>query len=138
VDILETGGHLVEPSVNVRLINGKVTVLGEVRNPGTFTFTEQNLTLPQVLGLAGDLTINGKRDDILLIREMDGGRQITHLDLTSAEFMTNPELHNIKPNDVLVLQPNKARVKSAGLVGNVGVLLSVTSTLLSIIIILSR
>jgi polysaccharide biosynthesis/export protein len=138
VEILESGDHLVTPSVNVRLINGKVTVLGEVRSPGTFTFTEQNLTIPQVLGLAGDLTINGRRDDVLLIREMDGGRQITHIDLTSASFMTDPELGSVKPNDILVVQPNKARIKNAGFVGNIQTLLAVTTTVLSIVIILTR
>lgn len=138
VQILEVGGHLLTPSVNARLINGKVTVLGEVKNPGTFTYTEQNLTIPQVLGLAGDLTINGMRNDILLIREMDGGRQISHIDLTSADFMTNPDLSSIKPNDLLVVKPNKARIKNAGYIGNIGTLLAVTTTVLSMVIILTR
>lgn len=138
VELLETGEHLVDPSVSVRLVNGKVTVLGEVRNPGTFNFTEQNLSIPQALGLAGDLTINGKRDDIFLIREMDGKRRITHIDLTTAAWMDDPEFSKIRPNDILVVHPNKARVKSAGIVGNIGTLLSVSTTVLSIVILLTR
>ena len=59
---LETGGYLLNPSVTVRLLNAKVTILGEVKQPGTFTFTENNISLLQALGLAGDLTINGDRE----------------------------------------------------------------------------
>ena len=76
---LETGGYLLNPSVTVRLINAKVTILGEVKNPGTFTFTEKNMSVLQALGLAGDLTINGDRKDVILIREADGQRNTTHL-----------------------------------------------------------
>lgn len=138
LNMLKTGDHLVDPSVNVRLVNGKVTVLGEVRNPGTFVFLEQNLTVTQALGLAGDLTINGKRNDILLIREEDSKRRITHIDLTTAAWMVDPEFSKIKPNDVLVVQPNKAKVKTAGYIGNVSTLIAVTSTILSITILLTR
>lgn len=139
LSLLETGNHLLNPSVSVRLINAKVTVLGEVRNPGTFTFTEQNLSIPQVLGLAGDLNINGKRDDILLIRQLeDGAQMIGHIDLTTAAWMSNPDFSSVKPNDILVIQPNRARIKSAGFIGNISVLLSVATTLLSVAIILTR
>ncbi|MAN59741.1 MAG: ligand-binding protein, partial [Flavobacteriaceae bacterium] len=117
--LLEEGGHLNEPTVNVRLLNAKVTILGEVKAPGTYSFTEQNISLPQALGYAGDLTINGKRDDILLIREENGVRKITHVDLTSASWFDRPEYY-VKPNDVIVVNPNDAKVKSAGLIGNVG------------------
>ena len=75
INRLETGGHLVNPSVNVRLLNAKVTILGEVKIPGTYTFTENNINLLQAFGLAGDLTINGERNDVLLIREIDGGKE---------------------------------------------------------------
>ena len=68
-NLLEIGGHLKKPTVDVRLLNAKVTILGEVKTPGTFNFTEQNITLLQALGYAGDLTINGRRDDILVMRD---------------------------------------------------------------------
>ncbi|SEA68928.1 polysaccharide biosynthesis/export family protein [Bizionia paragorgiae] len=134
---LETGGHLVDPIVSVRLLNAKVTVLGEVVRSGTFTFTEQNISVPQALGYAGDLTINGRRDDILLIRELDGVRSISHIDLTTANWMENPE-YMIRPNDVLVVQPNRAKVKTAGYVGNVTTIVSIASLLLSATILLTR
>lgn len=134
---LESGGHLVNPKVSIRILNAKVTVLGEVNRPGTFTFTEQYITLPQALGYAGDLTINGKRNDILLIRESEGIRTITHLDLTTANWMNNPN-YAIRQNDVVVVNPNNPKVKTAGYIANTGNVLTIASLLLSSIILLTR
>ena len=134
---LEKGQHLVKPTVSIRLLNAKVSILGEVNSPGTYTFTEQFISVPQALGYAGDLTINGKRSDIVLIREADGNRTITHLDLTTTDWMSNPQ-YRIMPNDVIVVNPNNAKIKSAGLVGSAATVVSIVSVLLSITILLSR
>tara|TARA_B110000093_G_scaffold101611_1_gene109267 strand:- start:7 stop:765 length:759 start_codon:yes stop_codon:yes gene_type:complete len=134
---LETDGHLINPVVNVRLLNAKFTVLGEVKKPGTYNFTESKLTLLQAIGLAGDLTINGQRNDIKLIRETNHERSIFHIDLTASDWM-NTSSYYIYPNDVIIVDPNNTKVKSAGLVGNVGTVLTVTSVLLSTIILLTR
>lgn len=134
---LVNGGHLLNPKVNVRLVNAKVTILGEVNQPGTYTFTEQNITVLQALGYAGDLTINGQRNDVLMTREVDGIRKITHLDLTSAEFM-NSDYYFIRPNDVIVVNPNNPRVKNAGFIGNIGTVLTIASLALSVTILLTR
>ena len=67
-DRLESGGHLINPTVTVRLLNSKVTILGEVNAPGTYTFSENKISLLQAIGLAGDLTINGDREDVIIIR----------------------------------------------------------------------
>lgn len=136
-DLLISGNHLSDARVDVRLLNAKVTILGEVRSPGTFTYMDQNMTLLQALGLAGDLTINGERQDILMTREVDGVRKVTHIDLTSAEFM-NSEYYFIKPNDLIVVHPNDPKVKSSGFVGNVGTVATVISLVLSITILLTR
>lgn len=135
--LLEDGGYLIDPTVIVRLLNAKVTVLGEVRNPGTFTFTENSISLLQALGLAGDLTINGSRKNVILIRESSGKRIISHLDLTNTEWINGP-FQNIQPNDVIVVNPNMAKIKSAGVVGNASVVLGIASVILSSIIVLSR
>lgn len=134
---LTSEGHLSDARVNVRLINAKVTILGEVNSPGTYNYTEQNMTLLQALGFAGDLTINGERKDILMTREVDGVRKVTHIDLTSAEFM-NSEYYFIKPNDLIVVNPNNPKVKSSGFIGNVGTVATVISLVLSITILLTR
>ena len=133
---LIAGGHLSNPNVDVRLINAKVTVLGEVNSPGTYNFTEYNISLFQALGYAGDLTINGKRDDILITREIDGVRKVAHINLTSSEFMKSP-YYFVKPNDLIIVNPNDPRVKSSGFVGNVGTLATVISLVLSLTILIT-
>ena len=136
-NLLEQGGHLKEPIVSVRLLNAKVTILGEVKNPGTYSFTEQNITLPQALGYAGDLTINGKRDDFLLITEENGIRKVVHIDLTSAEWFNSPNYY-IKPNDFIVVNPNTAKVKSAGIIGDAGIVLTIVSIALTAVVLIVK
>lgn len=136
-NILEDGKHLLNPSVNVRILNAKVTILGEVNRPGTFNFTEERLTFLQALGLAGDLTIEGKRNDVLLIREVNDKRQVTHIDLTKSDWI-NTDAYYIKPNDVIVVDPNIKKVKSSGIIGNTSTLLGVASLVISITILLTR
>ena len=97
-NLLKSGGHLINPNVTVRLLNSKFTILGEVNKPGTYTFTEKNINLLQALGFAGDLTIDGNRKEVIVIRESNGQRINTKLDLTSASFLSSP-YQNIKPND---------------------------------------
>ncbi|WP_010136839.1 polysaccharide biosynthesis/export family protein [Ochrovirga pacifica] len=137
INLLEEEKHLVEPSVDIRLLNAKFTVLGEVSQPGTYTFTEQTLSIPQALGYAGDLTINGKRKDIVLIREVQGERKVYAIDLTKTNWI-NKETYYIQPNDVLVVNPNSAKVKSAGYLGNVSSLVGVISLLISTAVLLTR
>tara|TARA_B110001450_G_scaffold156159_1_gene145574 strand:- start:166 stop:924 length:759 start_codon:yes stop_codon:yes gene_type:complete len=137
VRILENGQHLISPNVSVRLLNAKVTILGEVKNPGTFNFVEQFISIPQALGYAGDLTIQGKRSDILLVREQDGNRTISQIDLTTTSWMNNPE-YRVMPNDVIVVNPNMAKVKSSGIIGNISLVMSIVTTLLSITVLLTR
>jgi polysaccharide biosynthesis/export protein len=134
-ELLESEGHLINPNVTVRLLNSKVTILGEVRNPGTYTFTEKNISLLQAIGLAGDLTIDGNRKDIIVIRESDGQRTTTNIDLTSASWLTGI-YQNIRPNDVIIINPNSKKITSAGLIGNISTVLSIASILLSTIILI--
>lgn len=135
--LLEDGGHVKNPSVSVRLLNSKITVLGEVNKPGTYTITEQNITLPQALGFAGDLTINGERKNIMLIREDNGVQVVKHIDLTKSDWFTSPYYY-IKQNDVIVVHPNNSKVKSAGLIGSTGTLMGVISIILTTIVIITR
>jgi polysaccharide export outer membrane protein len=135
--LLEEGGHLTDPKVNVRLVNSKFTVLGEVNNPGTFTFTEEQVSVLQALGYAGDLSVYGRRDEIVLIRELDGDRKITHLDLTSSKLLESP-FYYLKPNDVIVVKQNYAKVKSAGFVGNTGTIVAIASLLISLTVLLTN
>ena len=135
--LLVEGGHLKNPTVRVRVVNSKVTVLGEVNEPGTYNFSEQNITLLQALGYAGDLTINGKRDDVIITRDVDGVRTITHINLTNTDFM-NSEYFYIKPNDTIIVNQNKPRVTNSGYINGLTTLLAIATVALSSIIILSR
>ncbi|MDO6739085.1 polysaccharide biosynthesis/export family protein [Wenyingzhuangia sp. 2_MG-2023] len=135
--MLEEGKHLVQPSVDIRLLNAKVTVLGEVKRPGTYNFTEQTLSIPQALGYAGDLTVKGKRKDIVLIREVQGKRKVFPIDLTQTDWI-NQETYYIQPNDVLIINPNQAQVKSAGYLGNVSSLIGVISLVITTTVLLTN
>ena len=129
--LLLDGGHLVSPTVSVRLLNSKFTVLGEVSNAGTYTFLDRNLTLLQALGYAGDLTISGKRKNITLIREINGIRSVKKLDITSKDILNNSAYY-IMNNDVIIVNPNYNRIKSAGFIGSPQSIASISSILLSI------
>ena len=135
--LLVDGGYLVNPNVTVRLLNAKVTILGEVQRPGTFTFTENNISLLQALGLAGDLTINGSREDVVVLRHINGVQTTARINLTSANFLSGP-YQMVKPNDVIVVNPNSAKVKTAGYVGNISAILGITSIILTSILLFTR
>ena len=135
--LLVDGGYLINPNVTVRLLNAKVTILGEVQNPGTISFTENNISLLQALGLAGDLTINGSREDVVVLRRIDGVQTTTRINLTSASFLKGP-YQMVKPNDVIVVNPNSARISSAGYIGSIPILLGVITSSLTIILLFTR
>ena len=75
--------YLTNPTVLIRILNYKVTVLGEVKNPGTFSIPNERITLPEALGIAGDLQITGLRKNVLVIRDVDGKKTETRVDLTT-------------------------------------------------------
>ncbi|NIK91348.1 polysaccharide export protein [Mangrovimonas sp. CR14] len=131
VKILEDDGHLTDPTVMIRLLNARFTILGEVGRPGTYNFSEDNITIFQAIGMAGDLQINGKRNDIMFIRERDGQRQIATIDIRSGEVFNSP-FYQIKPNDLIIVNPNSPRVKQAGylkdIASTVGILTLFIST----------
>ncbi len=131
------GNHLSNPIVTVRLTNAKFTILGEVRNPGTYNFTEQNISILQALGYAGDLTIHSKRQNILIIREENNKKIYGTIDLTSKKWFDSPYYY-IKPNDVIYIKPNNAKITSSGYVGSFGNLLAVFSVAISTILLLTK
>jgi len=102
---------LVDPIIAVRFLNFKVTVLGEVAHPTVVTVPSERISLLEAIGLAGDLTIYAQRDNVLVIRDEDG-KKVTHrLNLNSTELFTSPYYY-LKSNDVIYVEPNKAKVAS--------------------------
>jgi len=136
-NLLIHGQHLVDPLVNIRLLNGKFTILGEVKKPGTYSFVENRVSILQALGYAGDLTIDGVRKEINLIREMDGQRSIITIDITDTEMM-NTDSFYLQPDDVIVVKPNFRKMKSAGFIGNPSSIASISSLLLSLTLLLTN
>jgi polysaccharide export outer membrane protein len=101
--------YLKEPSVIVRNLNFKVSVLGEVKLPAVYVIPDEKITLPQVLSLAGDLTIYGNRSNVMIIREENGKREYARLDLTSREIFDSPYYY-IHKNDVIYIEPVKSKM----------------------------
>lgn len=103
--------YFKNPVVNVRFANFKVTVLGEVRQPATFSLPNEKPTVLDALGLAGDITLYGKRNNVLLVRENGGKKEITRLNLDSTTVINSPYFY-LKPNDVLYVEPTESRIAS--------------------------
>lgn len=97
-----------DPVVNVRLANFKVTVLGEVARPGTYIMDQEKTTLLDALGMAGDMTIFGKRTNVLLTREIDGKEQLVRFNMNSSDIFDSPYFY-LQQGDVLYVQPTKGK-----------------------------
>lgn len=133
-DILkkEISKYVVNPQVSVRNTNYKITVLGEVNRPGTYNIPDAQTTLLEVLGLAGDLSIYGNREDILVLRNIDGTMTKERIDLTKADFINSPFFY-LKQNDVIIVSPNETKQKSSRLDPNAGIYISVASIVVTIL-----
>ncbi|MBP5538698.1 MAG: polysaccharide biosynthesis/export family protein [Bacteroidales bacterium] len=133
------GNYIKDPVVTVQFLNFKVAVLGEVSNPGTYSFEGDKLTVLDALGMAHDLTIFGRRDRLFVIREQDGKRNIYQMDMRSVDMFKSPGYY-LKQNDVVYVEPNHVRagqstinennVKSVSLWISIGSFLATITTLL--------
>lgn len=103
---------LIDPIVTIRYLNFEVTVLGEVQHPTVISVPNERISLLKALGLAGDITIYGKKDNVLLIRENDGKRKIKRVNLNSKNFLTS-SYYYLQPNDVVYVEANKEKVAAA-------------------------
>lgn len=97
-----------EPIVNLRYLNFKVTVTGEVGNPSSITVPTEKINVLEALSMAGDLTVYGKRENILIIREKDGVRSLNRLNLNSKEIFNSPYFY-LQQNDIVYVEPSKVR-----------------------------
>lgn len=113
------------PIVNISFQNSSITVLGEVKNPGRHTMDRQGINIFEAVGLAGDLTIYGKRQNVLISREVDGKMEFARLNLNDEAIFASPYFH-IRQNDVIYVEPNNARSLASQ---NVPLYLSVITTL---------
>ena len=136
-EYIKDNDYLINPMIDVKLINASFTILGEVLRPGRYEFLKNNLNILEAIGYAGDLTINGKRNDIRVVREIDGKSNVFSLDLTMDNLLSDKN-YQILSGDIIIVNPNNTRIKNAGIIGNSGTLISLLSFLLSSIIVINN
>ena len=134
-NMLISEGQLTNPHIRINKVNSKFTVLGEVRAPGTYFNYENQLNVFQALGIAGDLLISAKRKDIKLIRQENGLRKTYNFSINDSQIFNKPYYY-IKSNDVIIIQPNYSKIKSAGFIGSPASIASISSLVLSITLLL--
>jgi len=130
-------GYLKDPIINIRILNFEITVLGEVRAPGTYTVSGERVSLLKALGMAGDLTIKGKRDNILVIRDFNGTKTYTRVDLRNKELFDSP-VYFLTQNDVVYVEPNKSGASGALGDSRLGIIMAVSSLAVSVGLFLTR
>lgn len=120
------------PVVTVRMVNYKISVLGEVNKPGTFTVTNEKVNVLEALAMAGDMTVYGVRENVKLVREdANGKRLIQTLNLNDADLVLSPYFY-LQQNDILYVTPNKTKARNSDIGNSTTIWISATSILVSI------
>lgn len=129
----EISKYIKSPIVNIKFANFKVTVLGEVVKPSTYIMPTEKVTVFDALGQAGDLTIYGRRENVLVIRDtLNNQKNMMHLNLNSKNIMSSPYFY-LQPNDVVYVEPNKARAASTDAVRNRNI--TIAASIVSLLIV---
>lgn len=130
--------YLKGPGVQIQILNYKITVLGDVKNPGTFKIPNERITLLEAIGLSGDLNMTGVRQNVLVIREENGQKKEYRVDLTDKEFFASP-VYYLHQNDVIYIEPNNTARTTSTLWRTTGtIFLSLSSLVISTIILIVR
>ncbi|MGJ8761383.1 MAG: polysaccharide biosynthesis/export family protein [Polaribacter sp.] len=129
--------YVTNPTINISIANFKVTVYGDVKNPGTFTIPNERVSILDAIGLAGDLNISGRRDNVMVIREENNKKVKYRVNLLSNKTLTSPVFY-LQQNDVVYVEHNKARIQSASSNSNTTLIISVTSLIITLVSILTR
>lgn len=134
-DLLEEklSSYLKNPVVNIQIQNYKITILGDVTKPGTFTIPNERITILEAIGLSGDLDITGVRNNILVIRDEEGVKKQYRVDLTTDQVLSSP-VYYLEQNDVVYVEPNSAK-RSQGTFwrSSGGIIISLTSLVITTI-----
>ena len=127
--------YLKDPIINIRIRNFSVTVLGQVNRPGTYPVNGERITILEAIGMAGDLNVKGVRDNVMVIRDFDGTKVYTRIDLTKKEAMSSP-VYYLTQNDVVYVEPNQSAITSSSLDNRATIAISIASTLITATVIL--
>src|SRR5210317_2266113 len=122
--------YIKNPIVDIETVNYRITVLGEVNRPGTYTASNERITLVEAISLAGDLTIYGERENVLVIQDYDGKKTYTRVNLKSDDLFDSP-VYYLSQNDVVYVEPNKTRAKNSAIGAQTGVILTSLGLLIS-------
>jgi len=123
--------YLKDPIVDIETVNYRITVLGEVARPGTYTAPNERITIIEALSLAGDMTIYGERENVLVIQDYDGKKTYTRVNMKSDELFNSP-VYYLSQNDVVYVEPNKTRARNSSIGAQTGVILSALGLLISL------
>ncbi len=123
--------------VTLRIQNFKITILGDVKVPGTYNIPNERLTLIEAIGLAGDLNITGVRNNVLVIREENGNKKEYRIDLTKNDIFTSP-VYYLNQNDVVYVEPNRAKRNTSIVSSTAGIFISVASLVITTINVITK
>ena len=126
--------YILDPIVTINVLNFKVSILGGVNRPGTFAVQGERFTLPEAISLAGDLSIYGKPDRILVLRETSGKKAYAYLDLRDAKIMES-EYFYLQQNDLIYVEPNNAAIQAAAFPNSTRTILSILSLLITVVVV---
>jgi polysaccharide export outer membrane protein len=129
--------YILNPNINIRIANYKISVLGDVSRPGSYTIPNERITILEAIALAGDINISGKRENIMVQREEDGQKIQYRVNLLSNNINISP-VYYLQQNDVVYVEPNYARIQSASSNSNTSLFISVTGLIITIVSILTR
>ena len=126
----EEGQLLKDPVILIRVLNFRITVAGEVNNPGVYQVSGERISILEALGMAGDLTIKGRRDNVMIIRDFNGTKTISRIDLTTKEVFNSPVFY-LTQNDYVYVEPNNSAISNASGDSRIGTIISITSFILT-------
>lgn len=128
---IKESNYIAEPQVNVRFADLAITIIGEVNKPGRYDIKRDNISIFEALALAGDMTIYGNREDVAVIRQIDGKSVVTKLDIRSKEVFESP-CYYLEQNDIVIVSPNKYKAATAEINQNRTFWISLASTGISL------
>jgi polysaccharide export outer membrane protein len=131
--------YLTNPYCSIRFLNYKITVIGDIAKPGVYNIPSERVNLLEALGLAGDLNVTARRDNVLVMREQNGKRQWGRIDLTKPDIFSSP-FYQLQQNDVIYVDLSKVKVVNTDqtAVRNISIITGIVSTVAIVISILRR
>lgn len=132
--------EIIDPGVSITITNYRITVLGEVGSPGTYPLQNEKVTILEAIGMAGDLTINGLRENVLVVREENGKRNFYRVNLLTEEVFSSP-VYYLAQNDVVYVEPNQNKIntsRNSTIFRDISFAMSISSFLLTIILLITR